>query len=65
MHLAHAGHPIIGDDLYGVTGEWIGRQALHAARLEVAHPRTKQKLSIEAPLPHDFEVALRMLGLTP
>ena len=35
LHLAHAGHPIVGDDIYGIQGPWIGRQALHAAALEV------------------------------
>ena len=32
VHLAHAGHPILGDDLYGLIGPWIPRQALHAVR---------------------------------
>ncbi len=35
LHLAHAGHPIVGDDIYGIQGPWIARQALHAAALEV------------------------------
>jgi hypothetical protein len=26
LHMAHLGHPLIGDELYGVTGPWIGRQ---------------------------------------
>lgn len=40
LHLAHVGHPIVGDELYGVSGPWIGRQALHAARLGFTHPLT-------------------------
>ena len=39
----------------------IGRLALHAERLTVAHPVTKQPVEIVAPLPHDFEVALKYL----
>jgi len=35
LHLAHAGHPIVGDDIYGIQGPWIARQALHAAAREV------------------------------
>ncbi len=63
VHLAHAGHPIIGDDLYGVTGPWLDRQALHAASLSLQHPRLKNVLTVEAPLPKDFENALKMVGL--
>jgi hypothetical protein len=35
LHLAHLGHPLVGDEIYGVTGPWIGRQALHARALQV------------------------------
>jgi 23S rRNA pseudouridine1911/1915/1917 synthase len=63
VHLAHAGHPIIGDDLYGVMGPWLDRQALHAASLSLQHPRLKSVLTVEAPLPDDFKKALKMVGL--
>jgi hypothetical protein len=36
LHLAHLGHPLVGDEIYGVTGPWIGRQALHARALQVS-----------------------------
>jgi 23S rRNA pseudouridine1911/1915/1917 synthase len=62
VHLAHAGHPILGDDLYGVIGPWLDRQALHAASLSLEHPRLKSVLTVEAPLPKDFENALTMVG---
>lgn len=39
----------------------IGRLALHAERLTILHPATKQPLEIVAPPPHDFEVALKYL----
>ncbi len=63
VHLAHRGHPILGDDVYGLVGPWIDRQALHAACLTVRHPRSGQPLRIEAPLPEDMLLAMRTLGL--
>ena len=39
----------------------ISRVALHAAELTVAHPITKNDVTITSPLPHDFEVALKYL----
>lgn len=63
VHLAHRGHPIVGDDVYGLVGPWIARHALHAAALTVRHPRSGTPLRIEAPLPQDFRAALEALGL--
>ncbi len=58
VHLAHLGHPIWGDTLYGrrtpVADFYPARQMLHAARIELAHPITGQPLRIEAPLPADY-----------
>ena len=64
LHLAHAGHSIVGDDIYGRQGPWIGRQALHAAALEVTHPVTGERLLIRAPLLPDMRRACQMLQLT-
>ncbi len=71
VHLAEAGHPILGDELYGrrqgrtpgVTSvqRELGRQALHAWKLEFAHPRSAEPLRFEAPVPGDFERALEGL----
>jgi 23S rRNA pseudouridine1911/1915/1917 synthase len=76
VHLAEAGHPLLGDAVYGGTrrearlpaasrarraAEAIGRQALHAARLAFDHPRTGRRLSLEAPLPEDFRAGLEVL----
>jgi 23S rRNA pseudouridine1911/1915/1917 synthase len=65
-HLSEAGHPLLGDALYGGVKKSgpnvIARQALHAWRLEFAHPRTGKPLKFEAPPPKDFvdaEAALR------
>jgi len=55
VHLAHIGHPIVGDKLYGVKGgPRFKRQALHAAVLGFKHPITKKKLKFENELPKDM-----------
>jgi 23S rRNA pseudouridine1911/1915/1917 synthase len=63
VHLAHLGHPIIGDDLYGITGPCIDRHALHAAKLTLQHPESLEELCVQAPLPTDFTSAMRILNL--
>ncbi len=45
--------------------EWIGRQALHAARLEIRHPLTGQPLTVTAPVPDDMRALLQRAGLLP
>ncbi|MEK7704678.1 MAG: RNA pseudouridine synthase, partial [Myxococcota bacterium] len=69
VHLAHLGHPILGDRLYGgpgYTGDSpatpIARPMLHALRLRVAHPRSGTALTIECAPPVDFETLGRALG---
>ncbi|MGE5418412.1 MAG: RluA family pseudouridine synthase [Acidobacteriota bacterium] len=54
VHLAHIGHPIVGDTLYGQPSPLIERQALHAFRLTFTQPKTGQLLTFEAPLPDDM-----------
>jgi 23S rRNA pseudouridine1911/1915/1917 synthase len=68
VHLAHIGYPVVGDPVYGgrrrfpagaspalVAGlEGFKRQALHAARLKLAHPVTGEEVELEAPLPADM-----------
>ena len=54
VHLAHLGHPLLGDDLYGGNMTRIQHQALHAFRLTFSHPMTGEKLVITAPPPQDF-----------
>ncbi len=55
VHLSHLKHPIIGDPLYGTKIDDFG-QRLHAAKLELVHPTTKELMTFEAPLPKEFEV---------
>jgi 23S rRNA pseudouridine1911/1915/1917 synthase len=67
VHMAHIGHPLIGDATYGrrksacVTLDGFGRQALHAMRLGLLHPATHQAVEWEAPLPADFAALLERL----
>ena len=69
VHLAHIGHPIMGDETYA-TGfktkisrlgpqaraalEALGRQALHAYLLTIKHPETGENLAFQAELPADL-----------
>jgi tRNA pseudouridine65 synthase len=68
-HLKHVSCPLIGDVRYG-KGEHnrlfreqydLHRLALHAARLEVAHPLSGERMTFVAPLPADLELALTRL----
>lgn len=62
VHMAHIGHPIVSDHLYGQTSPFlIERQALHAFRLGLSHPVTGEPVSFEAPLPEDMENLLKKL----
>lgn len=62
VHLAHIGHPIIGDKAYGnisvnsfvKRNYGIARQLLHARELTFAHPITKKMIQVQAPYPQDF-----------
>jgi len=67
VHLAHLGHAIWGDTLYGRRAEvndfYPARQMLHAARIEIAHPLTGKALRLEAPVPGDYaESRERLVG---
>jgi 23S rRNA pseudouridine1911/1915/1917 synthase len=54
VHLAARGWPIVGDRVYGEPDARIPRQALHAWRVTLPHPLSKQPLEFEAPLPDDM-----------
>ena len=56
VHLAAAGHPLVGDWLYGTEEPGrISRPALHAWGLTLRHPVTKEVLSLQADLPEDMK----------
>ncbi|WP_018387359.1 RluA family pseudouridine synthase [Ancylobacter sp. FA202] len=69
VHMAHIGHPLLGDTVYGVGQrtrasrlpdstrgalDGLGRQALHAARLGFEHPATGEFMAFESALPADL-----------
>ena len=54
VHLSARGWPVAGDRLYGGRTDRIARQALHAWRVSLPHPVTREPLALEAPLPQDF-----------
>ena len=55
VHMAHIGHPLTGDFLYGTEDPaLIPRPALHGAELSFVHPITGASLSFAAPLPGDM-----------
>ncbi|MGH7896476.1 MAG: RluA family pseudouridine synthase [Candidatus Binatia bacterium] len=54
-HLAASGHPVVGDEIYGVgRTEGAPRQLLHAERLEFRHPTSGEWVRVLSPLPRDF-----------
>jgi len=77
VHLAHIGHPIVGDPTYGIrvakqrraaldlekrrAVQSLQGQALHAHALRFLHPQSGQKLSFSVPLPADMEGLLALL----
>ena len=62
VHMAHIGHPVAGDPLYGGKDELgVGGQCLHAAELELTHPRTGERMHFYAPLPDYFKQVLTKL----
>ena len=58
VHMAHIGHPLVADSLYGgAPALGLVRQALHARHLSFAHPVSDALIQLEAPLPADFQHA--------
>jgi 23S rRNA pseudouridine1911/1915/1917 synthase len=78
VHLAHGGHPLVGDPVYlrripaaarllpdGTRHALLDfpRQALHAARLGFRHPRTGEPMLFRAAPPSDLQRLLETLGM--
>jgi 23S rRNA pseudouridine1911/1915/1917 synthase len=64
VHMAHIGHPLVADPLYGgALAAGLSRQALHAFRLAFVHPVTAVPLAFHAPLPADLRAAWQAWGL--
>ena len=71
VHLAHLGHPVLGDDKYGdfelnkrLRKEGLKRMFLHARALAFEHPITGADVKLEAPLPADLD-AFRATHMAP
>ncbi len=63
VHLQHLGHPVLGDKIYGRRlAKTFPRQMLHAWKLGFEHPRDGKRKLFEAPLPADFQVAIKSLS---
>jgi len=64
VHMASAGHPLLGDGLYGAKcpDRGLEGQCLHARRLQLTHPRTGERMQFEAPLPDYFAGILQKLS---
>jgi len=60
VHLAEAGLPILGDQVYG-GGAGVPRSMLHARSLAFRHPLTGADIVIRSPYPEDFRRVLRAL----
>ncbi|MBR2564966.1 MAG: RluA family pseudouridine synthase [Paenibacillus sp.] len=54
VHLSYAGHPLVGDELYGGRKDPIARQALHGEVLRFNHPLTQELIEVQDPWPIDF-----------
>ncbi len=79
VHLASIGHPVVGDTLYGAPREirpkrgaqigapvlTLGRQFLHAAGLEFAHPRSGKPMAFARPLPNELQEFMARLKQAP
>lgn len=66
VHMAHLGHPLVGDPVYGKTARQthlpFARQALHATRLGLVHPVTGENLRWVMPIPADMAALLANAG---
>ena len=63
VHMAHIGHPILGDMVYGHKKPELGQesQCLHAGQLCFRHPRDERPVLVFAPLPEYFTEVLAKL----
>ena len=69
VHMSYTGHPLLGDEVYGQSkipfekrhAPLLNGQALHAKRLSLTHPRTKERMTFECELPENFKELLEIL----
>lgn len=63
VHMAHIGHPLLGDEIYGGKNSHFKTegQTLHAQTISFVHPQNKKRIMVEAPLPEYFNKILNKL----
>ncbi len=63
VHMSGIGHPVLGDPVYGPQNNPFGlhMQVLHAAKLSIEHPTTKERMEFTADLPENFKKTLTTL----
>lgn len=54
VHMAHIGHPLVGDELYGGSRTLLNRQALHCRNIQFEHPLTKETMQFCSNLPSEI-----------
>jgi 23S rRNA pseudouridine1911/1915/1917 synthase len=75
VHMAHLGHPLLGDQAYGRNGlpktldegtrdaiSRLNRQALHSCHIRFLHPRTGVEIDVKSRLPNDINTILTISG---
>lgn len=62
VHMAHIGHYVLGDDVYGKAFNGIDGQCLHAKKIGFIHPATGQYMEFESPLPEYFIKIIRRIS---
>lgn len=63
VHMAHIGHPVVGDQVYGKGRDTLGLvgQCLHSKAIEFTHPRTNERVRFESELPEYFEKTINKI----
>ena len=69
VHMSYTGHALLGDEVYAKSKTQFEKrhptlfsgQALHAKRLTLTHPKTKERMIFECELPDEFKKALELL----
>lgn len=69
VHMAHLGHPLVGDETYGggktkfemANKSLISGQCLHAKELKLTHPVTGEKMHFSCPLPPEMEMLIEKM----
>lgn len=64
VHMKEIGHPIVGDTKYGCNCNPVKRMLLHANKLEIIHPITKQLMTFEARIPKEFSILVELKKFT-